>query len=230
MNKNIIKAAWVKSIPVMTGYIPLGIGFGILLEKNGYGVWWSLAMGLFIFAGSMQYVGVGLLASGASFLTTALTTLMVNARHLFYGISMAEKYKGAGKKKPYLIFALTDETYSLVVSDDGPDKENPYMFWFLISLFNQIYWVVGNVIGSLLGSVIPFRTDGIEFVMTALFVTVVVEQWENTKNHFPALTGFLASLACLLLFGPDQFLIPSMILITLVLTLGRNAAEKKEEE
>lgn len=227
--KQLIKEAIIKTLPVMAGYLVLGFGFGILLQKSGYGILWALAMSLFIYAGSMQYVAIGLMTGGASLLSVALTTLMVNARHLFYGISMVDRYKEAGKKKPYLIFALTDETYSLVCNGEHPEGANPYKYFFLVSLLNQIYWVLGSVLGSLAGAAIPFNTAGIEFAMTALFVTVFVEQWLTAKNHFAALAGVLASVACLLIFGPDKFLIPSMIAITVILSLGKPMLEKKED-
>ncbi|MBR2562162.1 MAG: AzlC family ABC transporter permease [Eubacterium sp.] len=216
-----VKNAFLKSLPVMAGYIVLGIGFGILLQKNGYGVLWALAMSLFIYAGSMQYVGVSLIASGASLITAAVTTLMVNARHLFYGISMISKYKKAGKEKPYLIFALTDETYSLVAEGDVPEGCDPHRYWFLISLFNQCYWAAGSVAGSLIGRMLPFDTKGIEFSMTALFLTVFVEQWITEKEHLPALIGAGATAVSLLIFGREKFLIPAMILITVLLTVLR---------
>ena len=201
-----IKQAFYKSIPVMAGYIVLGTGFGILMHNAGYGVLWTAAMSIFIYAGSMQYVGVNLLTGGASVITTALTTVMVNARHLFYSISMVDLYKDAGKYKPYMIFALTDETYS------------------------HSYWVTGSILGSLLGAVIPFSTAGIEFSMTALFIAAFTEQWLTTRDHIPALTGLLSTLVCLILFGRDRFLIPAMLLITLVLTLLRGREESRAEE
>ena len=218
----VVRQAFYKTLPVMAGYVVLGIGFGILLRGAGYGVLWALAMSVFIYAGSMQYVGVGLLAGGASILTTALTTVMVNARHLFYSISMIEQYKDAGKYKPYMIFGLTDETYSLVCDGKTPDEELAPLYRFLVSLFNQSYWVTGSVIGSLLGAVLPFSTAGIEFSMTALFVAAFTQQWLETRDHVPALTGLLGTLVCLLIFGRGRFLIPSMLLITLVLTLLRS--------
>lgn len=219
MKNKILKTALLDSLPVLSGYIVLGIGFGIILEKNGYGVVWAFLMSFLIYAGSMQYAGVELLATAASLPVVALTTLMVNARHLFYGISMIDKYKGAGSKKPYMIFALTDETYSLVCYDKYEDVKERHLYCFLVSLFNQIYWVTGSVIGSILGSAIPFDTTGIEFSMTALFVTVFVEQWLSCKNHIPALVGVIASAICLVVFGQDSFLIPSMIIILVVLSL-----------
>ena len=228
MNPGVVGKAFYKSLPVMAGYIVLGIGFGILMRAAGYGVLWAFAMSAFIYAGSMQYVGVGLLTGGASVITTALTTLMVNARHLFYSISMIDRYKDSGRYKPYLIFALTDETYSLLCDGKTPEGEDADLYRFLVSLFNHIYWVTGSVVGSLLGAVLPFSTKGIEFAMTALFLSSFTEQWIENRDHIPAVTGVAGTLLCLLVFGPEQFLIPSMLLITLVLTLirGKRVAEQ----
>ena len=203
----------------MAGYIVLGMGFGILAQNAGYGTGWAFAMSLLMYAGSMQYVGIGLLTGAASVLNTVLTTVMVNARHLFYSISMIDRYRNAGRYKPYLIFALTDETYSLLCDGKVPAGAEPDRYRFLVSLFNHSYWVLGSVLGSLLGSVLPFPTEGIEFSMTALFIASFAEQWLSAKRHLPALTGLLGTLACLLLFGPESFLIPAMLLITLTLTL-----------
>lgn len=226
MNKKLLRKAFLDTVPVMTGYLVLGIGFGILLLQNGYGFWWSLAMSVFIYAGSMQYLAVSLLSGGASLLTAALTTLMVNARHLFYGISMVEKYQGTGRKKPYLIFALTDETYSLV-STQAPQGADRHGYFFLVSLLDQFYWVTGCVLGSLLGSVLPINFEGIDFALTALFVTVFVDQWLSTKNHWPAIIGVMSTAICLLLFGADIFLIPSMVLIALLLTVSRKTGKEE---
>lgn len=220
MNKHTLKLSFLSTLPVMTGYLFLGAGFGIILQQSGYGLPWALAMSIFIYAGSMQYVGVGLLTGGAGLAATALTTLMVNARHLFYGLSMVDAYKQAGKKKPYLIFALTDETYSLVsrpVLPDGVDRVG-YCFW--ISLFDQCYWVLGSVVGSLLGN-LPLDFTGIDFALTALFVTIFVEQWLSTKHHFPAMVGVASAVVCLIIFGADNFLIPTMILIAAILVMAR---------
>lgn len=228
--KQIIKLAFLKSLPVMAGYLVLGIGFGIIAEKSGYGVIWSIAMSSFIYAGSMQYVTVSLLTSGASLITAALTTLMVNARHLFYGITMIEPYKKAGPTKPYLIFGLTDETYSLVCSGSTPGNVDFHKYAFFVTLFNQLYWIIGSIIGSILGNLLTFNFKGIEFAMTALFITVFVEQWKKTKNHFPALTGLFVSILCLIIFGKDAFLIPSMIIICFVLLIANKFNPKKEVE
>lgn len=219
MDKKAAKTAFFDTIPVMTGYLFLGIGFGIIMQQNGFGLGWAVAMSLFIYAGSMQYVGVGLLTGGAGLVTAALATLLVNARHLFYGISMINAYKGTGKKKPYLIFALTDETYSLVSREQLPQGVDRNSYFFLVSLFDQCYWVAGTVLGSMAGSLIPMNFEGIDFALTALFVTIFVEQWLSSKDHFPAIVGVVSAAACLLLFGPDTFLIPTMILITAIFVL-----------
>ena len=219
MDKKTAKTAFFDTIPVMTGYLFLGIGFGIIMQQNGFGLGWAAVMSLFIYAGSMQYVGVGLLTGGSGLVTAALATLLVNARHLFYGISMINAYKGTGKKKPYLIFALTDETYSLVSREQLPRGVERNAYFFLVSLFDQCYWVAGTVLGSMAGSLIPMNFEGIDFALTALFVTIFVEQWLSSKDHFPAIAGVVSAVVCLLLFGPDTFLIPTMILITAIFVL-----------
>ncbi|MBP3602599.1 MAG: AzlC family ABC transporter permease [Lachnospiraceae bacterium] len=222
-----LKKAVIKTLPVMAGYMVLGMGFGILLKVNGYGAWWAFLMSLFIYAGSMQYVSIPLITGGASFISIAITTLMVNARHLFYGISMIHKYKGAGIKKLYLMHALTDETYSLVCTDNNAEAER-HGYYLIISLLNHCYWMIGSVLGALIGGLIKFDAKGIDFSMTALFVTVFVEQWMSTKEHRPALIGIGASVICLLLFGSEHFLIPAMIAITMILTAIRRLLEKGE--
>lgn len=226
----IIKKAFRATLPVMAGYLVLGMGFGIILKSKGIDIVWSLLMSLFIYAGSMQFVAINLMTGGASFLTTAVTTLMVNARHLFYGISMVDQYKGAGAKKPYLIFSLTDETYSLVV---GVNKSiNPaerHRYFFLVSVMDQFYWVLGSVLGAILGSVLKINFEGMDFALTALFVTIFVDQWLTNKNHFSAISGTIISVACLLIFGPDNFLIPAMILIAAVLLAFRKREEARYE-
>ena len=227
MKKNAVRTAFLDTLPVMTGYVFLGFGFGILLQQNGYGVLWAMAMSLFIYAGSMQFMAVSLLTSGAGLLTAALTTLVVNARHLFYGISMVDAYKGAGKKKPYMIFALTDETYSLVSKNQVPEGISRHGYCFLVSLFDQIYWVAGSVLGSVAGTLLPINYEGIDFVLTALFVTIFVEQWISTKNHAPAIIGVASTVVCLLIFGQDIFLIPSMAAIALLLTLCQKTGRRE---
>lgn len=229
MKLKTVKAAFIKSLPVFAGYIVLGIGFGVLLAKAGYGLIWALAMSVTMYAGSMQYVAVSLLAGGASLISTAVTTLLVQARHLFYGISMIDKYKGAGWKKIYLAFSLTDETYSLLCDGHYPEGNDPHWYRFFVSIFNQSYWIMGCLIGNFLGTNVPFNSKGIEFAMTALFVTVFVEQWKSTKNHLPAIIGVVCTAVCLAIFGSEDFLIPSMVAITVLLFALRKPLEKKEE-
>lgn len=222
--KKTVKQAFIATIPVLTGYLVLGFGFGIILKANGYGIGVAFLMSLFIYAGSMQYVAIDLLAGGASLITAAITTLMVNARHLFYGISMLDKYKNTGKRKPYLIFALTDETYSLVCNENPQiSEERRKDYYLLVSMFNQIYWITGSLLGSAVGSLVNFNSEGIDFALTALFLTVFMEQWMAVKNHTPALIGVGVSVICLVLFGGDQFLIPTMLVIFVLLCLQKEA-------
>lgn len=230
MNKNFLKTVFIKTLPVMTGYIALGIGFGILFNSHGYGLLWSVLMAALVYAGSMQYVAINLISGGASLITIALTTLLVNARHLFYGISMIGKYKDAGKKKPYLIFALTDETYSLLCSDDYPENADKGKYQLAVSLANHLYWITGCALGSLIGSAIPFNTAGIDFCMTALFVTIFIEQWLSTKKHLSAVIGLASAVICLLIFGADAFLIPTMTLISVSLILLKRFIKEAENE
>ncbi|MBQ2942102.1 MAG: AzlC family ABC transporter permease [Clostridia bacterium] len=226
--KRLIKRSFLDTLPVMAGYMVLGFGFGLISAEKGYGVFWAVAMSAFIYAGSMQYVALDLLSGGATLITAAITTLMVNARHLFYGITMIEHYKGMGKRKPYLIFSLTDETYSLLCSGKAPDGLSFRGYALTVSVFNQCYWVLGSLLGALVGSASAFNTKGVDFAMTALFITVFVEQWKCTKKHLPAIVGVAASVICLLIFGAKDFLIPSMILITLCLSLGKKLIDKEE--
>lgn len=226
--KKTIKQAFISTLPVLTGYLVLGFGFGIIMDAAGFGVLLTLAMSLLIYAGSMQYAAIGLLSGGASLLTVALTTLAVNARHLFYGISMLDQYKNIGFCKPYLIFALTDETYSLVCTEHPPvpeEQRKNYYLW--VSLLDHSYWIAGSVLGALFGKVVQFNSAGIDFALTALFLTVFLEQWLSGKRHTPALVGVAASVLCLLIFGAESFLIPAMALIALILCLDKG--ETKDE-
>lgn len=213
-----IKKAFLNSVPVMAGYLVLGAAFGILLADKGYHFGWAILMSVFIYAGSMQFVTVNLLTGGASLVSAAIMTLLVNARHIFYGISMLTKYKNVGKAKPYLIFSLTDETFALVCNG-APADAKPGKYYFWVSFLDQCYWIIGSVVGAVIGSAITFNTAGIDFAMTALFVTIFTEQLLTTKDRFPAAMGIVCSIICLLIFGAESFLIPSMLSITVVLLL-----------
>ncbi len=222
MKNAIIRRAFLDTLPVMTGYLVLGFGFGIIMKASGFGILLTFAMSFLIYAGSMQYAAVGLLTGGASLLTVALTTLMVNARHLFYGISMLDKYRHMGKRKIYLIFGLTDETYSLVCRENpliDSDRFRSYSTW--VTLLDHMYWVTGSVLGAAVGTFVHFNSEGIEFALTALFLTVFLEQWLTNKNHAPALIGVIVSVICLTIFGSMHFLIPTMLIIALLLCVSK---------
>ncbi len=226
MKKQAFKVAFRDTLPVLTGYLFLGAGFGILLNQSGYGILWAFFMSLFMFAGSGQYLAVSLLASQASLLSTAIATLLVNARHLFYGISLVDTYKDTGKKKAYMIFGLTDETYSLVTQNEPPEGISRGQYCFLVTLLDHIYWICGCVLGNVLGATLPISFEGVEFVLTALFVTMFVEQWLNNKNHRPAIIGVMSTILALLIFGKEIFLIPAMVLIALLLVISRKTARR----
>ena len=228
MNKKALKTVFLDTVPVMTGYLFLGVSFGILLGETGYGLGWAFATALFMYAGSAQFLTVSLLANHAGLLSSAIAIFLLNARHIFYGISLIDAYKGTGRKKPYLIFALTDETYSLVTQNQPPEGMKRHTYCFLVSLLDHIYWVFGCVLGSVAGNFLPINFEGIEFVLTALFVTLFTEQWLTNKNHFPAIVGVVCTVLCLVIFGKEIFLIPSMVLIALLLTTARKTGKRKE--
>ena len=228
MNKQALKQVFLDTVPVMTGYLFLGISFGILLCQTGYGLPWAFCMALFMYAGSAQFLAVSLLANQTGLLSSAIAIFLLNARHIFYGISLIDTYKGTGKKKPYLIFALTDETYSLVTQNQPPEGLSRHSYCLLVSLLDHLYWICGCVIGALAGNILPVSFEGIEFVLTALFVTLFVEQWLSNKNHFPAIVGVLSTVLCLMIFGKEIFLIPSMVLIAILLTIHQKTGKRKE--
>ena len=212
-----LKRVFLDTLPVMTGYLFLGIGFGILLlQQAGKGLLWSAGMGIFVFAGSAQYLTVGLLAAGASLTSTALAVFLLNARHIFYGISMVDTYKKF-RGKPYLIFALTDETYSLVTQNQPPEGMSKNKYCLLVSALDHSYWIAGCCLGALVGDLIPISYEGVEFVLTAMFVTLFTEQWLTNKNHTAAILGVVCTTLSLVLLGREYFLIPAMALIALSL-------------
>ena len=216
-----IRHAFLNSIPVMAGYIVTGMGFGILLATQGYGPIWAVIMVLIIYAGSMQFVALDLMVAGADLVTSALMTLMVNVRHLFYSISMVGPYHDTGKFKPYLGYALTDETYALVCQLNLPDNVDKARYCFFLSLMNQSYWMIGCVSGDIIGITVDFDFSGIDFAMTAMFVAIATEQWLKAEKHYCALTGLIISVLCLVIFGSDSFLIPTMILIIAALSVEK---------
>jgi len=227
--KRAIRVAFPKTVPVMAGYLFLGIAFGILLQSNGYGVLWAFAMSTFIFAGSAQFLGVALLAQHASFLHTAVLVFILNFRHFFYGLSMISKYRGVGGIKAYLLFGLTDETYAILAGGTVPEGVNEKDYYLAVTLMDQIYWVTGSVLGAALGDFLKIDLTGIDFAMTALFAILVVEQWKAQKSHIPAFIGFLISLVALLILGPDNYLIPALIIISVLLLIIKEKIDLQGE-
>lgn len=213
MKSKAFRAALPYTIPICIGFLFLGISYGFFMHSKGFSFLYPVLMSLFIFAGSMEFVTVNLLLTAFNPLSAFLLALMVNARHLFYGISMLDKYKNTGLKKPYLIYGMCDESFSINCTVTPPADVDKGWFMLFVTLLNQIYWIAGAALGSLLGSVISFDTTGIEFVMTALFVVMFINQWEETDNHRSALTGVFCSMVCLFLFGAQHFIIPAMALI-----------------
>lgn len=216
-----------RTIPVMVGYLFLGAAYGILMNVNGYGIGWTFAISVLVYAGSLQYLGVTMLAGMVHPAAALLMSLMLNARHLFYGISMLGKYGEVKGRRPYLIFGLTDETFSVVCHDMPPKSLNQDKVYFWITLLDQCYWVLGSVLGAIAGSFITFDTAGLDFALTALFVVIFVDQWKQKEGHAPAVIGVLASAVCLRIWGASSFIIPAMILILVILTL-QYRKEKKE--
>ena len=214
-----LKAAFPHTVPVMTGYVCLGMAFGVLMKTNGYGALWTVLMSLMCFAGSMQFAALTLLTTAFDPLQAFLLSVMVNARHIFYGLSVLDKYRGLGKVRAFLIFSLSDETFSLVSTLEPPETVSRQDFYFLISLLNYLYWALGGAIGSVLGGFITFNTAGLDFALTALFVVLFLEQWK--KNRAAGVIGLVCTAASLFLFGADNLVIPAMVLILVVLLGGR---------
>lgn len=224
VRKKDVLAALRTSLPIMVTFVVLGIGYGILMQKHGFGPWWSLLSGIIIFSGTVQFISVTML-SGGSVIMAAVTALMVAARHIFFSISMIGRYSSEGKRKWYLFYALCDETYAMLSKDDGPEDVDTGSYRLLVTLFDQSAWVIGSFLGGWIGTLLTFDSTGIDFAMTALFTTVFIQQWIESKNHVPAILGVAATLVCRLLFGRDLFLIPAMVIIITVLMLMRGRIE-----
>jgi len=223
-----LRAAFPYTLPVLTGFAFLGLAYGVLMSTKGYGPLWSLLMSAVVFGGSIQFVAVTMLTTVFNPWQAFLLAMMVNARHLFYGLSMLHKYQGMGKIKYLLIYTLCDETFSIACATEPPPEINRKYFYFFISFLDYSYWVLGSFMGGVLGNIITFNTKGLDFVLTALFVVIFLKQWQEQKNHTPAIIGILSSLLCLFIFGPDNFIIPSMITILIILTIIKNKAGYKK--
>lgn len=221
-----LRAAFPHTIPIMTGFLFLGMTYGIYMNVSGFSFWYPMFMSMTIFAGSMEFVTVNLLLGAFHPMQALWMTLMINARHLFYGISMLDKYKGTGFKKLYLIFGMCDESFSINYMADIPEDVDKGWFMTWVTVLNQFYWVLGATLGGIFGSFIVFNTEGLEFVMTALFVVIFLEQWLKEKNHTSAIFGIVISVICLIFFGKEDFIIPAMLGILGVMTLLRKPLEK----
>ena len=224
---NALKAAFPNTIPIFAGFWFLALAYGIYMNVSGFSFWYPMAMSAIIYGGSLEFVAVSMLLSPFAPVQTFLMTLMIQARHLFYGISTLDKYKHLGAKKLYIIYAMCDETFSVNYTAKIPDGVDRGWFYFFVSLLNQIYWVSGATIGGLLGSLIHFDTTGLDFVMTAMFVVIFMEQWMKEKHHFSELIGLIAAVGCLLIFGADNFMIPTMVCILVALSFLKIPIESR---
>ena len=228
MKLKALKAAFPHTLPIFAGFWFLGMAYGIYMNAAGFSFVYPMLMSLLIFGGSLEFVAVEMLLSPFAPLQVIIMTLLIQARHIFYGISMLDKYKGLGWKKYYLIFGLCDETFSINYTADIPKDVDRGWFMFFVTLLNHFYWVSGATIGGLVGSLLNFDTTGISFVMTAMFVVIFIEQWLKEKNHVPSIIGLAVSAICLIFFGADSFMIPTMIAIIALLSLLRNKLEKRD--
>lgn len=228
--KQVMKEAVHLSFPVMVGYVFLGFAFGLLCQNGGYSWWWALLISMVVYAGSMQFVLLTFFHAGFSLVEACMVTLSVNARQIFYGISFLKDFQEMGKKKWYMIFSLTDETYSLLCAI--PDKNEPHgkQLMFFVSFFDQLYWIAGSVLGAVLGSVLSFDSTGIDFAMTALFTVIFVEQWLASKNHVPVYVALLCIIVSALVFGLSNFLLPALVLLVVLLALFQKQIEEKEDQ
>ena len=224
---NALKAAFPYTIPIFAGFWFLALAYGIYMNVSDFSFWYPMAMSAIIYGGSLEFVAVSMLLSPFAPVQTFLMTLMIQARHLFYGISMLDKYKHLGAKKLYIIYAMCDETFSVNYTAKIPDGVDRGWFYFFVSLLNQIYWVSGATIGGLLGSLIHFDTTGLDFIMTAMFVVIFMEQWMKEKHHFSELIGLIAAVWCLLIFGADNFMIPTMVCILAALSFLKKPIESR---
>ena len=225
-----LKCAFPHTIPIFAGFCFLGMTYGIYMKVSGFAFWYPMLMSLVIYGGSLEFVAVSMLLAPYAPMQAFLMTLMIQARHLFYGIALLDKFRGMGWKKPYLIFGMCDETFSINCTAEISEDVDRGWFYFFVTLLNQIYWVLGATAGGLVGGLIRFNTEGLDFVMTAMFVVIFLEQWRKEKRHDSAAVGMAASVVCLAIFGADNFLIPTMVCILAVLTALRRPLEQKEAD
>lgn len=227
--KKALRPAFAATVPVLCGYLFIGLAFGVMLRDAGFGAPWAFLCSLSIYAGSGQYLLVSLISANASLTTVAVMTLLLNCRHIFYGLSFLEQFRAMGKAMPYMVFSLTDETYSLLCSLKTPEDVDPKAMRLTVAVLDHVYWIAGSVIGGLLGGVLPFDSTGIDFAMTALFVVIFIEQWKGSKCHIPAFIGFGCAAVGLFLLGAQQFILPSLLAVSILLLVFRKTIEQEAE-
>ncbi len=227
--KKAFRKAFPYTIPVLTGYLFIGTAFGVMYAEKGYSFLWAILMSVLVYAGSGQYLAVNFFVPGFSFIQVIFLTFMVNVRHIFYGVSLLDKFNKIGLKRWYMIFALTDETYSLLCTTNVPENVEEDKFLFAISVMNHSYWVLGSAIGAVAGTILPIDSEGIEFAMTALFIVIFIEQWMERKNRIPELIGVAVAVIALLIFGANSFVLPAMLAIIALLFVGRKKLDKGDE-
>lgn len=225
-----LRAAFPLTIPILAGFIFLGMTYGVYMVQSGFPIWYPMLTSLLVYGGSLEFVIVNLLLGAFNPMQAFLMALMIQARHLFYGVSMLDKYRDVGKKKPYLIFALCDETFSVNCSADVPPGVDRGWFYFFITLLDQFYWFAGATLGAIFGMLIQFNAEGLDFAMTALFVVIFINQWKKDVHHVCALLGLGLSALCLIIFGAEDFLLPAMAAILAVLLIFRRRIEEKGEK
>ena len=226
--KQAFKKAFPYTIPVLTGYLFIGIAFGVMYAEKGYSFLWAILMSVMVYAGSGQYLAVNFFVPGISFIQVIFLTFMVNVRHVFYGISLLERFNKIWKKRWYMIFALTDESYSLLCTTKVPKGVDEAKFLFAISVLDHLYWILGSAIGAIAKTLLPISSEGIEFAMTALFVVIFIEQWMERRNRIPELIGVAVAVISLLVFGANNFVLPAMLAIVALLFVGRKQLDKGE--
>ena len=228
LRRTAFKAAFPHTIPIMTGFLFLGMAYGILMRTQGFHPLFPTLMALTIFGGSLEYVCVGMLCSAFAPLETLLMALLIQARHLFYGLAMLDKYRGMGWKKPLLIFGMSDESFSLAFASEAPRGVDRGWFYLWITVLNWAYWAAGATLGAQLGALLPFGTEGLDFVMTAMLVVIFLEGWLKEKQYCSSWTGMICAAVCLMIFGADSFMLPAMVCILLALTALRKPIERAE--
>lgn len=226
IDPQVAKQAFIKSLPVLCSYLFVGIAYGIMMEEHGLGWYWSFTASLLVYTGAFQFVLIAFISGGASLLTIAVTGMLMNSRQSFYSITFLNDFKRMGKRMPYMIFSMSDETYAVNCTLDGMETKDKEDTMYLVARLSRVYWISASVLGGVIGQLIPFRMEGIDFCMTALFIIIFIDQWQKTKNHLPALSGLIIAVLCLLIFGQSNFILPSLLITSAILILS----QKREKE